>query len=425
MWRRFEIAARGSTPSVEVLAGVSTFLSLSYIFIVNPALLGGAGMPCDAVFFATVVASAIATFAMGAWANLPYVLAPGMEINVYVATVAIPMLHLTWQEALGAVFWSGVLFVLLTISGARERIIAAIPSGMTASLACAVATLLATVALRNAELLHYEGPLLASLGVLGPRAAVLAVSLIAVIVLRMLRLRAAVLLSIIAGAAAAYVIGVRDAASSIAGVSGPLSAIAAADLRVIVRPNGWMLVLVIFLIDFYGSVAKLVGLVRRTELARDGGVPRLREALLVDGAAAAGGSLLGTTSVLVYAESGVGIAAGGRTGLTAITAAIAMLLCLPGASLLAHVPTAATTGALLYVAWRLLPRPADLREMDAWELTAAAGMALITATSSQLHLAILFGLGVHLMHDFFRGVRLNAYAIGSVVLLLVGWWISV
>lgn len=419
--RWFQYRERGSTLSTEIMAGISTFLALSYIFVVNPAILGQAGVPRQAVFFATVATSAVATLAMALWANLPFVLAPGMEINAYVAFYAVAVAGLTWREALGAVFWSGVLFLVLTLSGVRRGIILSLPETMKAALASTVGALLAAVAFRISGLLRYDGVVLAGLGRVDASAAVLAATTAIVFVLARLRVRGAVLSSIFAGVAIAHWLHAGGGDTIRSSRGGDLfSAIGAADLSVVARPSAWSIVLVLFLVDFYGSVAKLVGLLRRTELAGDGAVPRLREALLVDGVAAAGGSLLGTTSVLVYAESGVGIAAGGRTGLTALTAALAIAATFAAAPLLAYVPVVATTGALLYVAAQLSPTAAELRAHDGWELAAIAGMAGIVVTTFALDGALLFGLSVHLVRDFFRGVRLNPYIAGSVGLLLIG-----
>lgn len=420
----FGCGERGSSWRVEIMAGVSTFLSLSYIFVVNPSILGDAGMPRQAVFFATIVASAAATLAMGCWTNLPYILAPGMEINVYVASYAIAKAGLTWQEALGAVFWSGVLFLLFTLSGLRQGIMASLPEPLKNGLAACVGILLASLAFRFSGLLRYDGGDLLGLGSFDGRCVVMIATAVVAFALAALRIRAAVLLSIVAGACIAAWLGVVDLAASVKPHGGMLAAVGAADLSVLLRPRGWTIVLVLFLVDFYGSVAKFVGLIRNTSVMRDGKVPRLREALLIDGVAAAGGSLLGTTSVLVYAESGVAIAAGGRTGLTAITAGVAMLVCFTAGPLLAYVPVAATSGALLYVAYRLWPGTADLRKLDMWQLLALGGMVAIVFATSALHLALLLGLGVQLMRDIFQRVRLNPYAIGSFALLLIGWVIS-
>lgn len=423
--RWFHCHERGTTWETEVMAGVSTFLALSYIFVVNPSILGQAGMPREAVFFATIVTSAVATLAMGFWTNLPFVLAPGLEINAYVAFYAVKVAGLTWQEALGAVFWSGLLFVIFTLTGIRQGIIDSMPDAIKSGLAAAVAALLAAVALRITGVLDYEGVVLSGFGSLGNPVTVLLATTAIVFTLAALRIRAAVLISIIAGSIVAAFFGVATEGAASTRIAGSmLGAIGAADLTIIARPNVWAIILVLFLVDFYGSVAKLVGLIRNTELIRNGKVPRIREALLIDGAAATTGSLLGTTSVLVYAESGVGIAAGGRTGLTAVTAGLAMLACFTAAPFLVHIPVAATSGALLYVAYRLLPTPAELRSRDVWELTAILGMVSIVFTTFALDRALLFGLVLHLLRDFFKGVRLNAYALGSLGLLMIGWALS-
>jgi len=422
--RWFACRERGSTWSVEVMAGLSSFLALSYIFVVNPAILGSAGMPRQGVFFATVLVSGLATIVMGLCTNLPFVLAPGMEINTYVAVYAIGVMHLSWREALGAVFWSGVLFLILTLSGVRRRIVESFPRGLERGVAVAVAALLTAVALRGAGVLRYDGIHLTGFGRPGAAAALLLITSLIVFALAAAGIRAAVLASIIGGSLVAAAMHYGGAAHTEGNRSGLLAAFGAADLSVITRPSAWTIILVLFLIDFYGSIAKLIGLVRNTGLMRNGRLPKLREALLIDGMAATAGGLAGTTSVLVYAESGVGIAAGGRTGLTALTAGIAMLGCLVAAPLLAYVPAAAVGGALLHVAFRLMPRRTEWRSLDAWELVIIAGMAGIVFTTFSLDGALLFGLAVQIVRDFSNGVRLNAYAAGSVALLLIGWVLS-
>jgi adenine/guanine/hypoxanthine permease len=382
--RWFHCRARGSRWTTEVTAGVSTFLALSYIFVVNPAILGETGIPRSAVLFATVATSALATLAMGLRTNLPFVLAPGMEINIYVAGCAAAA-GLSWRAVLGAVFWSGILFLLFTISGVRRQIIESLPRGMGGDLAASVGVLLIAFALQLAGLLRYDKRgHLAGLGAIGMPTVVLLATAGIVFVLALLRVRAAVLISIVAGSALAGAIGMH--ADRMATGGGMFTAVGAADLRVILRPNAWTIILALFLIDFYGSVAKLVGLLRNTELLENWKLPRMGEALLIDGAAATTGSLLGTTSVLIYAESGVGIAAGGRTGLTAVTAALLMLACLGAAPLLSWVP--------------------------------------IVAATFRLDQALLLGLVLHLLRDFSKGVRLNAYAVGSLGLLMAGWALS-
>lgn len=422
--RWFQCRGRGSTPATEVLAGLSTFLALSYIFVVNPALLGHKGLPRHAVFFATVVTSAVATLILGVWTNLPFVLAPGMEINTYVAYYAVAAVGLTWREALGAVFWSGVLFLMFTITGLRAGIMDALPDGMKNGVGAAVGALLAAVAFRVSGVLVYDGVHLRGVGSIGRDCVVLLATTLVVFVLAAWRVRAAMLISIIAGSAIVVLLGIPVEHRVEGSGEAAFAALFAADLTIIATPRAWTIVLVLFLVDFYGSIAKFVGLVRNTAFLARGTLPRVRDAMLVDGAAAITGSLMGTTSVLVYAESGVGIAAGGRTGLTAVTAGAAMLACFLAAPALSYVPVVATSGALLYVAFHLLPLRKELRASDAWELAALAAMAGIVIATFALHLALLAGLVLYLVRDFSKGVRLNAYALGSLGLLLLGWALS-
>src|SRR3989344_4584147 len=170
----FDFGRHRTNFRTEILAGVSTFLALSYIFVVNPSILGEAGMNKSMVLFATIVASAIATFVMGLWAKKPFVLAPGMEMNAYVAFFVILGLGFTWQEALGAVFWSGIIFLILTLTSVRAKIINAIPDKMKTGLALSVGVFLMLIAFRIAGILVYEGIKLGGIGVvLSPLASVL------------------------------------------------------------------------------------------------------------------------------------------------------------------------------------------------------------------------------------------------------------
>lgn len=419
--RYFGIDGQNTTLRVEVLAGLSTFLSLSYIFVVNPAILAQAGMDRNAVLFATVIASATATLVMALWARLPFVLAPGMEINAYVAFFVVGSLGYTWQQALGAIFWSGVLFVVLTLTRVRERIIEAIPDRMKTGLSLCVGVFLGLVALKIAGLLRYEGVQVRGFGdLVGPRAWVFYGGLATVLVLERLKIRADVLLTILLAAALCRILGIQ-APSTEAGLSSSLfAAVGQADLSVLIDPKSWSIILILFLVDFYGSVAKFIGLTMNTPIVVDGKLPRLREALLIDGGATLLGSGLGTSTILVYVESGVGIAAGGRTGLTALVCGILMLLTFAVAPLLQFIPVEATTGVLAFVGVKLCPPLRQLKSYQIIDFVALAVMQIIVVATFAIDRAMLAGFFLYLVADLFVGRRPNPYLIGSTILLAIG-----
>ncbi len=423
-WLRsyFQIAEKGSTVSTELIAGLSTFLALSYIFVVNPAILAEAGMNKSAVLFATIVASAVATLAMGLWARLPFVLAPGMEMNAYVAFFVVGSLGFSWQEALGTVFWSGVIFLVLTLTGARQQIIDAIPDRMKAGLSLSVGVFLGLIALKVGGLLRYEDVNLKGFGsFLTPQAAALCVSLGVVLVLDRFRVRGAVLISIVVTSLFCAILKISDGDESVADLSfAALSAVGQLDIGVITNPKALNAILILFLVDFYGSVAKFIGLTTNTNIVENGQLPRMREALLIDGAATVFGSGLGTSSITTYVESGVGIGAGGRTGLAALVCGLLMLACFAIAPLLAYVPVVATTGALLFVATKLCPPLGELRSYSRVDVLVLILMQIAVVATFAIDRAMLVGFLIYVAAEFVERRRINPYLAGSTVLLAFG-----
>jgi AGZA family xanthine/uracil permease-like MFS transporter len=420
--RYFGIRKKDSSIQTEILAGISTFLALSYIFVVNPAILSEAGMDKNFVLFATITASALATLLMGFWARLPFVLAPGMELNAYVAYFVVGSLGFTWQEALGAVFWSGVIFVILTIARVREKVIDAIPTRMKAGLSLGVGVFLALVALKVAGLLVYQGVTIRGFGSFStPSAYALYTSLVLILLLEKLRARGAVLISIILTAILCHYLGVAsDTEQSVRISSAMLGGIGKLDLSVIAYPKMLSVVLILFLIDFYGSIAKFIGLAANTNIVVKGRVPKLREALLIDGGATILGSSLGTSSIIVYVESAVGIGAGGRTGLTAVICGLLMLACFLIAPFLKFVPVVATTGALLFVAIKLCPSVTELRKYSNSDLLVLGIIPLIVVATFAIDRAMLAGFMIYIFMDLLSRRWPNPYLVGSTILLIIG-----
>jgi AGZA family xanthine/uracil permease-like MFS transporter len=421
--RYFEVDVRGSTLRTEILAGCSTFLALSYIFIVNPAILAQAGVPKSAALLATIVASSLATMAMGLWARLPFVLAPGMEMNAYLAFYAVGVLGFNWREALGAVFWSGLIFVAVTLTHARARIIDTIPDRMKSGLALSVGMFLILIALNITGVIKYEGLIFKGIGqISGSTMAVLIVGTISVFILDRLRIPGAVLLSIGIASAVCHLLNVQDVQLNGRALSSAQEAraIGRLDLSCVFRPQMLPVILVLFLVDFFGSVAKLIGLSMKTTILAHGAVPRMSKALTIDGVATTVGGILGTSNLTVFVESGVGIAAGGRTGITAVTCALLMGLCWVAAPILGYVPLAATAGALIFVGAKLFPSKAELRDFSSVDVVATIGMQCAVLASFALDRAMLVGFGVYLVQTMFRRERLNPFMVSSFLALSIG-----
>lgn len=418
--RFFGIRSLGSTITTELFGGISTFLSLSYIFVVNPAILSQAGMDRTAVLFATITASALATLVMGLWARLPFVLAPGMEMNAYVAVYVCGTLGFNWQQGLGAVFWSGVIYLLLTASGARRRIIDSIPHRMKAGLAFCVGAFVAIIGLKISGILAYEGVRFSGFGQFMTREALVMLAGLGLsLVLERIRIRAAILLSIVATAVLCHLLGLGSAPETVAEIGpGALSALGKLDLSVILDPRMLGVILILFVVDFYGSIAKFIGLTEETPIMRDGQLLRMREAMWVDGAANLGGAALGTTSLITYVESAVGIGAGARTGLAAIVCGLLMVSCFAIAPFLAWVPIHATTGVLVLIGIKLCPPIRLLKDYSKADGLMLLLMLGAVAATFSIDRAMLIGFLGYLGVDVVSNRRPDPFLVISAFFLL-------
>lgn len=419
----FEITKRDSSIKTEIFAGLSTFLALSYIFVVNPAILSEAGISTSVAFFATIVGSVVATLLMGLWAKLPFALAPGLEMNAYIAYIVVGALGFTWQGALGAVFWVGILTFLLSFTSLRTNIIKSIPDKLKSGLAASVGIFLVLIALKVSGMLAYDGIKLSGVGLLTSKeACVFYVGLALVLILRKVNIKGSVLYSIIGAAIFAHIIGITQAIEPIKLSSEMFAGIFAFDLGVILNPKIWSVILILFILDFYGPIAKFIGLTRNTSIVNEqGDLPRMKEALAVDGIGTVIGAATGTSNLITYVESAVGIGEGGRTGLAAVTVAILMSLFLFLIPLINLVPVVATTGALFFVGLTLLPTKKDLRAYSWVDIVAVLSMVIVTIVTFGLDKAMFAGFAAFIILSLIRGKfsEVNKYLLGSAILLLL------
>lgn len=420
--RFFGIRAKGSTVRTELLGGLSTFFALSYIFVVNPAILERAGIDKSVTLFATIVASALATLAMGLWARLPFVVSTGMEMNGYVAFFVVGVLGLTWQQALGAVFWASILMICVTLLKVRERIIDSIPLAIKVGLSFSVGVFLIMIGLSVAGLVRHDGTLqLLPANAATPGAYALAASTLLVFLLQRWRLQGAVLISILVTSAGLYALGGVPPAAPAPGLSAAmLAGVGALDLAVLLQPQAFSVIVVLFVLDFFGSVAKFIGLSLHTSILVDGKLPGRQRALLVDGVASAGAGVLGTTSMVAFVESAVGIGGGARTGLAAATTGVLMLCTLLAFPLIQAIPVAATTGALVYVGASLCPRRGHFATMRGVERLAVLAMALVTVLTFALDKAMLAGFALLVVGNAVTRQRTDRWFIGATVVLGAG-----
>lgn len=424
----FGITRLGSSFKIEIFAGLSTFLSLSYIFVVNPAILSEAGISTSVAFFATIFGSVIATLLMGLWARLPFALAPGLEMNAYIAYVVVGVMGFTWQGALGAVFWVGVLTFILSFTSLRTNIIKAIPDKLKSGLAASVGVFLMLIALKVSGLLAYEGIQVKGIGLLTSNEAyIFYVGLVLVLIFRHFKIKGAVLLSIVGAAIFAHFLGVGQPIEPIKLSSEMFAGTFAFDLGIIFNPKIWAVIIVLFILDFYGPIAKFIGLTRNTNIVdSEGNLPRMKEGLAVDGIGTVIGAATGTSNLITYVESAVGIGEGGRTGLVAVVVGILMSLFLFLVPLINLIPVAATTGALLFVGLTIFPSRKELKTYSWTDIVAVAIMVLVTFWTFGLDKAMFAGFAAFVILFIVQGKwrELNPYLIGSTAILFLSILLS-
>ncbi|MFZ3025891.1 NCS2 family permease [Pseudomonas sp.] len=386
----FQLQAHNTSVRTEMLAGLTTFLTMAYILFVNPAILGETGMDKGAVFVATCLAAAIGSAIMGLIANYPIALAPGMGLNAFFTyTVVLHMGH-SWQVALGAVFISATLFFVLSVFRIREWIINSIPLPLRSAISAGIGLFLALIALKEAGLVIANPATLVGLGDLsspGPLLAILGFFLIVALEAR--RVTGAVMIGILVVTAIAIALGVTPFGGilsmppSMAPTFLQLDIMGALDV-------GMISVIFAFLfVDLFDNTGTLIGVAKRAGLmSKDGHLPKMGRALIADSTAAMGGSLLGTSTTTSYIESAAGVAAGGRTGLTACVVAVLFLLALFFAPLAGTVPAFATAPALLFVAVLMT---SGLAEID-WDDITVAAPVVITALAMPLTFSIANGI---------------------------------
>lgn len=374
--RTFKLEEHQTNVRTEVLAGLTTFLTMAYIIFVNPNILADAGMPHDAVFVATCIAAAIGTIIMGMYANYPIAMAPGMGLNAYFAYAVVKGMGFTWQAALGAVFISGCLFLLVSVFRIREMIVNGIPHSIRVAITAGIGLFLGIVSLRGAGLIVGNPATLVTLGDVHQPSVILAViGFFVIVALDHLRVKGAILIGILAVTAASFFFagntfhGVVSMPPSLAPTLMQLDIMGALSVGIL------NVVLVFFLVELFDATGTLMGVANRAGLLKQGKMDRLNKALLADSTAIMAGSLLGTSSTTAYIESASGVQAGGRTGLTALTVAALFLLCLFFSPLAGVVPAYATAPALLYVSCLMLRELVDLN----WENTTEAVPAVLTA----------------------------------------------
>ncbi len=386
----FKLREHGTTVRTELMAGLATFLTMAYIIFVNPSILVVAGMDQGAVFVATCIAAALSCAIMGLYANYPIALAPGMGLNAFFAFTLVKGMGLTWQVALGAVFISGVLALLLSISPVREWLFNAIPKTLKMAIAAGIGLFLAIIALKNAGIVVDHPATLVTLGdVRQPPAALACFGFILMLALDARRVPGAIIIAILATTAIGVALGFTPAQGIVSTPPSLAPTFLQLDILGALQMGLISVIIALLFVDLFDTAGTLVGVAHRAGLlTEDGKLPRLRKALIADSTATMIGALLGTSNTTSYIESAAGVKVGGRTGLTAVTVAVLFLLALFFAPLAGTVPAYATAPALLFVAC-IMTRA--LAEVD-WEDPTEYAPAVVTAISMPLTFSIATGI---------------------------------
>ena len=387
--RFFKLSEHGTSVRTELIAGVTTFLTMSYIIFVNPDILSATGMDRNAIFVATCLAAALGSIVMGLVANWPIGMAPGMGLNAFFAFTVVATLGFSWQQALGAVFISGAIFVLLTVTGVRSWLIAGIPRSLRSAIAAGIGLFLAIIALKSAGIVVANKATLIGLGDLkqtGPLLAIFGFFVIAV--LDAMRVRGSILIGILAVTVLSWILGVSQFHGIVSAPPSMMPTFLQLDIMGALHGGLIHIILVFVLVEVFDATGTLIGVAKRAKLLEEGKPNRLSRALLADSAAIVAGSLMGTSSTTAYVESASGVQAGGRTGLTALTIAVLFLASLFFSPLAGSVPAYATAPALLYVAGLMMR---ELTEIEWDDLTEAAPAAL-TALAMPFTYSIANGL---------------------------------
>jgi AGZA family xanthine/uracil permease-like MFS transporter len=388
----FKLKENGTDTRTELIAGLTTFLTMAYIIFVNPQILGTAGMPKDSVFVATCLAAAIGSAVMGLYANYPIAMAPGMGLNAYFAFAVVLGMGIAWPAALGAVFLSGCLFILVSVLGLRGMIVNGIPHSLRTAITVGIGMFLALIALKSAGIVVGSEPTLVKVGDLHKPEALMAIfGFLLIVALDRLRVKGAILVGIIAVTVLSFFFGGNKFQGLFSVPPSIAPTLLKLDIPGALSVGILNVVLVFFLVELFDATGTLMGVASRAGLLVEGKMERLNRALLADSVAIVAGSALGTSSTTAFIESAAGVQAGGRTGLTAVTVAVLFLACLFIAPLAGVVPAYATAPALLFVACLMLRDLAGIEWSETTESVPAAITALTIPFTYSIAEGIAFG----------------------------------
>ncbi len=391
--RYFKLRENQTSVKQEMLGGLTTFVTMAYIVVVNPQILAQAGMPAEGVVFATCLSAAAATLVMGLYANYPIALAPGMSLNAYFTYSVCLAMHVPWRTALAVVFFSGVLFLILTVTRVREQIVNGMPDGLKHSTAAGIGMFIAFVGMRNAKLIVASSATFVGIGSFADKevqTACLGLALTLILMAR--RVHGAILLGIIGTTLVGMLRGISSWPASFVALPHPSSTFLQLDFRGALR-LGFLEILFAFLfVDLFDNVGTLVGVCEQAGFVKNGKIPRVGRVLLADSVGTIFGALTGTSTVTSYIESAAGVAAGARTGLSNVAVAALFLLAMLFSPLAAAIPAYATAPALILVGVLMSQSIAHVKWHDFTEALPAFITILVTPLAFSIATGLSFGV---------------------------------
>ena len=428
----FGIKEAGSSVRTELMAGLTTFMTMGYIIFVNPSILADAGLPFDAVMVATCLASALGSALMGVLANYPIALSCGMGLNAFFAYTVVLTMKVSWQVALAAIFIEGLIFIVLTLTRIRESVVNGIPKSLKVGIAAGIGFFIALIGFKGAGIVVSNEATLVTMGDLTAKPVLIAIfGFLVSVTLECYHVRGAILWGILAATAASVPAGLSKIPESFVSMPPSIMPIfMKMDFSMIGSATFWGIVFTFFFVDFFDTVGTLVGVSMRAGLLDEkGNLPRARQALLADAIATSAGAVMGVTTVTSFVESASGVEQGGRTGLTALTVAVLFLLAMFFSPVVSMVPGAATAPALVIVGVYMMMSLRDLDFSDFSEAIPAAVAVFVMPFTYSIGNGIEFGTLTYVATKLLTG---KAKQISPILWLLAllfllkessSWWL--
>lgn len=418
----FKFSERKTDFSTEIIAGMTTFVTMVYIVVVNPAILSKTGMDFNGVFVATILASMIGTLIMGIVANYPIAIAPGMGMNAYFAFAVVLAMGVAWQQALGAVFIASVIFMILSFTKFRNSLIDAIPISLKQGITAGIGLFITFIGLQNAKLVVGSPATLVTLGNLeDPMTFLTVIGLIISLVLMVNRVKGALFLGMILTAIIAFFQGLLVLPDTFFSMpSGLDKTFLQMDIQGVFDGGLYAIIFTFLIVTLFDTTGTMLGIGEQAGLIKEGKFPNIRGALLADAFGSTFGAILGTSPTSSYVESGAGVAAGGRTGFTAVVVALLfalVLFCAPIAQMLASLP-AVTAPSLIIVGFLMMN---GLRKID-WNDMEEAFPAFLVLLMMPLCYSITTGVGIgfiiYPLLKIFRGKAAQVHPLMYIFMIL-------